>query len=505
MKFIQDYYGIKVVIEKKSEIKILNAILKKYFIYKYKDPVTTFHSKIDVYNIIDKIVYLPIPKFLKLYEEKVFEGEIINEYVDTPFLEFDCNIKLNSNQKIIINHIKNNNMNKYILKAQAGSGKSYTAMKLIEFYKRKTLIIVPKTCLLEQWLEHINKNFPNNTCTTFYGKNKDLSGDIVVAIVNSISNLDITEGNFGTVILDECQMYNTKSFKNIYTKINFTNVIGLSATPLLKKNGFDQLAFDYIGDLLDCDEIPNYVKADNKFDSKVLLLYYNCKNEEYCQTVINEKTGMVNVVEMISNIISDPVRNQLIIAQVINLSKLNHNILVFSDRRLHLEHLFDMLVEYNNEIENKRKIRDENKIKNNTNNNANNTKNNDLLDIIFNKNNQPINLQIPELNKSCILFGGSTKDDIMNAVHHASVIFTTYQYSSTGLSIDKSDGLILATPRRSNMTQIINRIFRQKEEFKHKHRFIIDLIDNSTVLKNQVNDRRKAYIERGCVIEKKLV
>ena len=497
MKFIQDYYGIKVVIEKKSEIKIINAILKKHFIYKYKDPVTTFHSKIDIYNIIDKIIYLPIPKFLKLYEKNIFEGEIINESQDTLVLNFDCSIQLNNNQKIVMDHIKKNNMNKYILKMVAGSGKSYLAMKLIEFYKRKTLIIVPKTCLLEQWLEHINKYFINNTCTTFYGKNKDLSGDIVVAIVNSVSNLDITEGNFGTVILDECQMYNTKSFKTIYTKINFTNVIGLSATPLLKKNNFDQLAFDYIGDLLDCDEIPNYVKADNKFDSKVLLLYYNGK-EEYTKTVINEKTGMVNVVEMITNIISDPIRNQLIIDQVINLSKLNHNILVFSDRRSHLENLFNMLVEYNTEIENKKKLREEKKLKNNS-------KNTNLLDIIFNKNNQPINLEIPELNKSCILFGGSTKDNIMNAVHYASVIFTTYQYSSTGLSIDKSDALILATPRRSNMTQIVNRIFRLKEEFKDKHRYIIDIIDNMTVLKNQVNDRRKAYIERGCVIEKKVV
>ena len=177
-------------------------------------------------------------------------------------------------------------------------------------------------------------------------------------------------------------------------------------------------------------------------------------------------------------LISDPYRNKLIINKVMNFYKEKRNIFVFSDRREHIEMLYNDFIK-------------ELQITNNTN----------ILNNIF----------IPEVNiddekklSSSILYGGATDDDISNAVNNSKIIFTTYQYSSTGVSIVKMDTLILATPRRSNMKQIIGRIFRLGSDLTKK-RIIVDLIDNKSVLKGQYSDRKKAYNHRESEFEEEII
>ena len=75
---------------------------------------------------------------------------------------------------------------------------------------------------------------------------------------------------------------------------------------------------------------------------------------------------------------------------------------------------------------------------------------------------------------------------------------TTYPYSSTGVSIDKMDSLILATPRKSKMTQILGRIFRLGGDQSVK-RFIVDIVDNKITLKSQYSARKKVYTNMDAI------
>jgi hypothetical protein len=56
------------------------------------------------------------------------------------------------------------------------------------------------------------------------------------------------------------------------------------------------------------------------------------------------------------------------------------------------------------------------------------------------------------------------------------------------------NSLILATPRKSNMTQILGRIYRLSSDATIK-RHIIDIVDNKTCLKSQYYHRKKTYME----------
>ena len=355
-------------------------------------------------------------------------------------------------------------------------GKTYIAMDIISRINKKTLIIVPNTYLLNQWVELLTMYFPENTIGTLYGK-KHKDGDIIVAIINSASQSDefkvadeLSDSmpimdlfrSVGVVILDESHMYISNVFRKVFYRIHSKYIIGLTATPSERKDKQDFIHTCNVGPVLDAETIPNYQKANDQFISDVHIIKYNAP-EQYTTIRVNQH-GILDYNFILNNLIEDPYRNQLIIDSIYSLMEKELNVYVFSDRRQHLEKLFHLMEVYG-------------KTKKST-----------------------CTVSVPELQlSSTILYGGCKDNEIETAKKMSNVIFTTYQYSGTGVSIIKMNGLILATPRKSNMTQIINRIFRLGSDQLQK-RIIIDIVDNRTKIKNQYYKRKEAYIERECDI-----
>lgn len=488
------------------EIKINDLILKykkeglkkiqNKFIIRYKSPIGTYYITKTMYNRYDDIIIFPRFLGFKLLKLKLINN-IINKIHHGNKITLNYIGESNENQKIIIKHIFNNiyttdNLSKGIcgttLKVLAGFGKSFIAMDLIGKIHKKTLIIVPNTYLLKQWVEILTKYFPNNSIGEYYGKNKK-DGDIIVGIINSlISDEFILKDSinkkikytfsheeffkqFGFIILDESHIYCTDVFKIIYNRFQSAYMLGLSATPNERNDKCDLISHAHIGEVLDAHKLPDFIHSDIKFTADVHLIKYNAP-DKYVNVHINPTTQMVCVPLIIEDLINDEYRNKLILNELICLFESKLNIFVFSERRNHLEYLY-------NEF-------------------------NCLLEEKYNK--SLINyLSIPELNinNNLVLYGGSSDEDIEIAKDKSNVIFTTYSYSSTGVSIDKMNAVILSTPRRSKAKQIIGRIFRLNKKNNHIKRIIIDIIDNKSVLKNQLYKRMEAYKERESNIIKK--
>ena len=524
-------------IVEKYQITGYKKLLKK-FIIRYKSPIGTFYIEKKNYTLKDNTLLLP-----RFASEDLLNCKIINNITNCISngnnVDFVYTGEPTYNQQIVIDYIFNNiytESNKLkglcglTLNMLAGGGKTFLAMNIINKLNLKTLIIVPNTYLLNQWVELLSKFFPNNKIGQYYGKKKE-DGDIVVAIINSLVNdeyifdevviSDIICDNikcknvakynfedesnplyctkhkcknmikiknkkviknyieffkeFGFIILDESHIYCTDSFKIVYNRFQSTYMLGLSATPNERNNKCDIISHLNIGKVLKADEIEGYKKDNTKFNASVTLLKYNGP-DEYVNTHINETTKMICVPKIIEDIVNDPYRNQLIIDQLLELFNLKLNIFVFSERRSHLEHLYGL---FNETIK----------------------KNKDIDSDIES------NLSIPELNvnNNIVLYGNSSDDDIDTAKNNSNIIFTTYAYSSTGISINRMTALILSTSRKSKGTQIIGRIFRLNDINNDEKRIIIDIIDNKSVLKNQLYERMKAYKDRDCVIETKIV
>jgi hypothetical protein len=93
-----------------------------------------------------------------------------------------------------------------------------------------------------------------------------------------------------------------------------------------------------------------------------------------------------------------------------------------------------------------------------------------------------------------VLRGGASAKDCASA-KHARIVLTTYGYSRRGVSLTNMTTLILASPRRNGLHQIVGRITRSGSD-QSIIRQVIDIKDMCSPLKNQNSERRKVYKDR---------
>jgi len=470
------------------------SFLRK-FIIRIKSPVGTYYTERKIYRLKDDKLMLPRFCVNKLLDSGIIGRPVVKlQNVDSELEELDFLGEPTHNQLMVANHITENYFSKDMKqKGQcgvtafmvAGGGKTFLTMYIMSLLKKKTLIIVPNTYLLKQWETVISEFITGASCGVYYGKEKK-DGDIVIGIINSFTNkegvikfktkqnkkvtdieMTITEycKKFGLVVFDESHLYSTEERCCIYNYISATYVLGLSATPDEREDGTDKISHLNIGPVLDCSSVEGYIPHNNNFVSEVKIIKYDA-HPDFCENRILDSTGMISIPLMLEDLTTDPYRNNLIIKEIqLLLSKDdNVNIFVFSDRRAHCEMLQEMFFE-NLSNDSKEKTSIESK--------------EEFVEVV------------------CTMYGGCGDSIIQQAKKTARIIFTTYAYSSTGVSIEKLTGLVLATPRRSKARQIIGRIFRNKEEFMSYKRYIVDICDINSCLKQQLYKRMPAYKERN--------
>ncbi len=106
---------------------------------------------------------------------------------------------------------------KGVIKAFAGTGKTYATILLLKDRKyKKNIVAVPTRKLKNQWTEELNKFKVKNTIVeTFHILSKERSKGITCDIL----------------IVDECHRSTSPVFCKIYENIIYNHILGLSATP----------------------------------------------------------------------------------------------------------------------------------------------------------------------------------------------------------------------------------------------------------------------------------
>lgn len=398
------------------------------------------------------------------------------------------------NQTVVKNYILNNYYTTekrksgcagVIVNMQPGQGKTYLAMDMINHLKCKVAIIVPTTYLLKQWYDACSLAFPSNTIGVYYGTRKTM-GDIVIMVINSALSSEMTYNNHKTesstkwwsrfrfIIYDEIHMYCSENRADIFSSAQAQYVLGLSATPQSRSDKLDQIAMWNIGPILDANDIDTFQNDDVVYNTEVKVIKYRCVNE-YAETIISD-AGTVCVPKMINNFVMDPQRNEIIINEAMRLYQLGLCIFIFTDRRTHVSWIVDELRKYQYSADKDEFAR--------------------MVPLTGNVLSNVYDFLYPEPLNVTMLLGGSDDDEIYAAKTHSRIIVTTYAYSSTGISIDKLNAAILATPRKSNMTQILGRIYRLSGDPRITRR-IVDIVDWNTPLKKQYYTRKKVYIDKN--------
>ena len=100
-----------------------------------------------------------------------------------------------------------------LLDVDPGKGKTVMALKIIERLAVKTLVIVHKSFLTNQWKERIEQFLPGARVGTIQGQVFDIENkDIVIGMVQSLSMKEYPQNafeSFGLTVFDECFPYDT--------------------------------------------------------------------------------------------------------------------------------------------------------------------------------------------------------------------------------------------------------------------------------------------------------
>lgn len=125
-----------------------------------------------------------------------------------------------------------------VIKAPTGTGKTVVTYAIIQAFMSfnkpcKALIVCPSTSITTQTAKTLKEKFQMNVSTITAGK-ANLSGDVVVGIINSIANLDPKSHGilFDIIIIDETHHVNMEGmYEKLLAKSLAPVRIGLTATP----------------------------------------------------------------------------------------------------------------------------------------------------------------------------------------------------------------------------------------------------------------------------------
>ncbi|HAC70786.1 MAG TPA: helicase, partial [Arcobacter skirrowii] len=332
----------EIVLNSGIEIPIKN--LSKSFISKLKSFATFLNPQVKLLTQLRKPLY-NTPKYLKGYEESsdyltLPRGVKISlfEYFKENLLDFSIKDE-RVFEKIETKSVKytlrpeQEDAIKEILKSQEsicvappGFGKTLLGAKIFELRAVKTLIIVNKNMLLDQWISRFVDYFGYKKSDIGYlgkGQNK-LNSNIDVATMQSLNNSPDLIKNYTQVIVDECHHIPALTFEQIVKNFKGTYILGLSATPR-RKDELDPILYQQLGDI-------SYEYKKPKTHTNILKVI---------------KTDFVSSSDNYSTIIGELVTNENRNRQIVDVIKehKDRKTLLLSDRIEHLNLLENILKE----------------------------------------------------------------------------------------------------------------------------------------------------------------
>lgn len=380
--------------------------------------------------------FLAIPKYygIKRFGPADKNLELQGEKVDLKF-----NGDLRDYQKVIMKQImeKIESDDGGLLSLGCGQGKTVMGLHVACLLKVKTLVIVHKSFLLNQWKERAEQ-FTNASIGIIRQNKIDIDGkDIVIGMLQSISKEKYDEelfNDFGLVIFDEAHHAPSRYFSRSLPIIACKKTLALSATPN-RADKLEKVLFWYFGDTL--------YKAPKKCNDSVLvkIMKYHCCHKKF-REIRNNYNGKIIMARTLTNITQIPERNKFVSKLLVDLktNEPKRKILILGDRIEQLEKIKEKF----------------------------------------------------DATETCTsdYYIGRMKMAQLKIAEEQDVIFATYSMASEALDIPSLNTLILITSRK-NVEQSVGRILRRTDH--EVQPLIVDIVDNLKVFINQGYCRRRYY------------
>lgn len=329
------------------------------------------------------------------------------------------------------------------------------ALNIMSRLKVKTLVIVHKEFLLNQWIERIEQFLPNARVGRIQGKVVDIDEkDIVIGMLQSLSMKTYDKGtfsSFGLSVIDECHHISAEVFSRSLFKIVTPYMLGLSATMERK----DHLTFVFkmfLGEVVYREKREGTDKVEVRS-----ILYESIDDPEYSKVEYNFK-GQTHYSKMIKKLCEYSYRTEFLVKVIEDVicehdgdysddgDETNQSVMGEKRQLMILAHNKSLLYE----IESSLKKRN--------------------------------------LNKTIGYYVGGMKEVQLKETEDKDIILATYAMAEEALDIKTLSALLLATPK-TDVTQAVGRILR----IKHKYPLVVDIVDEHDIFKNQWTKRKRYY------------
>ena len=323
-----------------------------------------------------------------------------------------------------------------ILEVPCGRGKTVMALKILAEIKKKTLILVHKEFLMNQWIERIGEFLPSARIGKIQANTFDVEGnDIVIGMIQTMFSRDFDPSVFdcfGLTIIDEVHRIGSEEFSKTLLKIVTPYMLGISAT-VDRKDGLTKLLYMFIGDKIYTEE--------RKDEDPVVVrgIEYISYDDDFNETEVDWK-GIPKVSTMISKICDFGPRSDFIIRVLRDLISENNEgqIMVLAHNRSLLKYLYEAIEHHGFATRG--------------------------------------------------YYIGGMKEAALRETEDQQIVLATYAMAAEALDIKTLSILVMVTPK-VDIEQSVGRILRER----HSNPIVVDIIDRHDTFQNQWRKRKTFY------------
>jgi len=408
--------------------------------YGGKDAVDT--QSFPVYRESSKKIYIPrfygIERYGIPQNEKLEAGDDICVHFDKQLRDYQEHIV-----GVYMNYVNSNltensiiKGNGGILEVPCGFGKRIMALNIISKLQKKTLIIVHKEFLMNQWIERINEFLPGAKIGKIQGPEFNIENkDIVIGMVQTLYDKNYDDdafSSFGLTIIDEVHRIGSEQFSRTLFKTITPCMLGISAT-VDRKDKLTKVLYMFIGKKIYAQ------KREDDEEVQVRSVFYKTNDDEFNDTLLDYR-GNPKFSSMISKLSNYNRRSDFIMKVVSDLRKENEQkqIMILAHNRSLLTYFYESIT--HNEI------------------------------------------------GTVGYYVGGMKQDKLKETESKEIVLATYAMAAEALDIKTLSTLVMASPK-TDITQSVGRILRTK----HQSPIIVDIVDPHDLFQKQWLQRRRFY------------
>ncbi len=326
MNITKSKYGL-VLYKKDLSLAELKTLKSQLAVKPKSNNYNALAKPIILFKETNDKIYIPYYFGIEFFKSKNVNYTLKDKTINTTDSINNFIGNLRPEQEIILNttleHFQTDH--RCLWNLRCGFGKSVLALKLVSILKKKTLIIVHKEFLMNQWLNYIHRFLPHASVGFIQQNTFEPDNDIIIGMLQSMSSRKYPKiNNLGLTIIDEAHNIAATVFSQVLFRHSSVMMLGLSATPERKSDGLGCILEWTFGRFIESSAsnpqktIVKVIESETKIKESMIRFY-----------------NTLNIQDAINQLVSDNSRNKLVMSVIREYNSGDNFILIVTDRVAH--------------------------------------------------------------------------------------------------------------------------------------------------------------------------